>query len=431
MGVLGELLLAGAMLSTGSLNTVSKKIMYQTNGTTIDGIPPEEPYQKPWLCTFVMFCGESMCMVFFYLFALYYKCKKMSRAKADQDFSRSQTQSIASEINDENLAKNPNEKKIVFVSQEETEGDPTGGLKWRFPFYAALFASCDLLSTSLTGIGLTLVAASVVQILRGFVIVITMFFAWIFLKRKPKVTQVLGVIFAVLGLGMVGTSAVLGDKSEQHPIHDTLKGIGLTILSQVFSAFQFVFEEKLLKQNDQKVGPIPSLFLVGSEGIAGAILSISVALPIANFIKGSDHGSYENMKNSFYMMFHNKLIFCLQFLYFISIAFFNWCSFVYSKTLSATARTLVDACRTIVVWIVMASVYQIFTNEPPLPYHQYGEPVTYWSILQCGGFILMMFGTITHNNIGGLGDKITSCCRKKNDIVDAAPLLKNEGEANQ
>ena len=410
----GEILLAAMMLTTGSLNTVSKKILYQTNGTAIDGTV--EAYQKPWLCTFVMFCGESMCMVFFYIFALYYKCTKQK--------SQNMTQGTTSMISE--ITSNEQPKKIVFVSREETENDPTGGLRWKFPFYAALFATCDLLSTTLTGIGLTMVNASIVQILRGFVIVVTMFFAWIFLKRRPKLIQVIGVLFALFGLAVVGASAVLNDNSGQNSVGETLAGIGLTILSQFFSAFQFVFEEKLLKQNDQKVGPIPSLFLVGSEGIAGAILTISVALPVVNAIKGSDHGSYENLKNSFYMMFHNPLITGLQFLYFISIAFFNWFSFIYSKTLSSTARTLVDACRTIVVWIVMATVYQVCTNDPPLPIHQYGEPVSYWSILQAGGFILMLFGTITHNNIAGFGDKLTNCCKKKEENGMDAPLLNKQ-----
>ncbi|EAX98785.1 hypothetical protein TVAG_492760 [Trichomonas vaginalis G3] len=398
-----ELALAGLMLSTGSLNTISKKVMYQTSGTTIDG--GIELYRKPWLCTLVMFCGESMCMLFFYLFALYFKCTKK---KVEDEIISS-----VSEVSDK-----PAEPKIQFVTREETESNPTGGLNWKFPFFVTLFASCDLLSTTFTGIGLVYCNASVIQILRGFVIVFTMLFAWVFLGRKPKLNQVVGVLFALLGLCMVGGSAVASDATsgkEQHSVMDTLLGIGLTLLSQVFSSIQFVFEEKLLKGGQVK--PIPSLFLVGSEGVAGAILSIAVALPIVNAIPGKDHGSYENLKNSVYMLFHNTQITVLQFLYFISIAFFNWSSFVYSKALSATARTLVDACRTIVVWATMASIFYP-------THHKYGEGVTLWSILQGCGFVMMLLGTTTHNNIAGVGDKVTGCC-KKEEKLDPQPLLKN------
>lgn len=422
MGVVAELLLAGAMLSTGSLNTVAKKVMYQTKGVNIDG--EIEYYKKPWVCTFFMFCGESMCMLFFVLFAIYYRfCNKQSKESVE-----SQTLSELSVPQEDN--------KIRFVTREEVSNDPTGGLGFKFPLYVTLFASCDLLSTSLTGIGLMYCNASIIQILRGFVIVFTMLFAWLFLKRKPKIFQTVGVLFALFGLCCVGASAVLaerGSTDENHTVYEQLLGIGLTLLSQVFSSIQFVLEEKLLKQNSHKISPIPPLFLVGSEGLAGAILSICVALPIANAIPGSDHGSYENFKNSFYMLFHNVQIPILQFLYFISISFFNWTSFIYSKVLSSTSRTLVDACRTIVVWIVMVIVFYATV-------HAYGEPITYWSILQVFGFVGMLLGTTTHNNIGGVGEKVTGCCTKKDeekliqqpDIVNDTPLIGSpESETNK
>ena len=390
MGLCAELGLAALMLLTGSINTASKKMMYQTEGTNIDG--NKESYQKPWLCTLVMFCGETLCLVFFYLFAFYYKCCSPEKPR-DEEILRSATDS-----------ENPTENKIVFVSREEVNSDPTGGLGWRFPLYAMLFASCDLLSTTLTGIGLVYCDASVVQILRGFVIVFTMFMAWIFLDRKPKLIQVVGVLFALTGLISVGVAAVISSKGDTHKTtQGTVLGIGLVLLSQLFSSVQFVLEEKLLKQNSEKTGPIPALFLVGSEGLAGAILSIAVALPICNAIPGKDHGSYENLKNSVYMLFHNDMITFLQFLYFASIAFFNWFSFVYSKALTSTARTLVDACRTIVVWAVMVTFY--YTLK-----HKYGEGVNCWSILQGFGFILMLTGTTIHNNIAGAGDAVAKCC---------------------
>ena len=416
VSVLAQLALTAIMLSTGSLNTISKKILYQTKGQTID---PDiiQKYQRPWFCTFIMFCGEAMCMLFFYCFALYYHC-------TDKHKDRDSMPGI-SEITSTATADQP-KQGITFVSREEVKSDPTGGLGWKFPLCAALFAGCDLLSTTLTGIGLLYCNASVIQILRGFVIVFTMLFAWVFLKRRPTLHQVIGVLFAIFGLVMVGVSAVMVDKSapkkegDEHSVMETVLGIGLTLAAQVFSSIQFVFEEKFLKQNTQKTGPIPSLFLVGSEGIAGAVLTMGVALPIVNAIHGNDFGSYENLRNSVYMMFHTPLITGLQLLYFGSISFFNWSSFVYSKALSATARTLVDACRTIVVWIVMVAVYYSVKSG------DYGEPVGLWSILQGVGFIGMMLGTTTHNNIAGFGDRLTACCKKQQPQMDDKPLIESE-----
>lgn len=110
---------------------------------------------------------------------------------------------------------------------------------------------------------------------------------------------------------------------------------------------------------------IPSMFLVGWEGIAGVILCVCVFLPIVYFIPGDDHGSYENFINSAYMMFNNGLLCGLQVLYFVSISFFNFMALTISKTLSSTHRALFDALRTATVWICMVVVYYATQSTKP------------------------------------------------------------------
>ena len=63
--------------------------------------------------------------------------------------------------------------------------------------------------------------------------------------------------------------------------------------------------------------------------------------------------------------------------------------------------------------------------------HQYGEGVSLFSIIQAVGFVLMLMGTTTHNNIGGFGEKITSCCKKPEDEVNNKPLIANETEEDK
>ena len=53
---------------------------------------------------------------------------------------------------------------------------------------------------------------------------------------------------------------------------------------------------------------IPSIFLVGWEGIMGGSLCMIIFLPACYAIPGTDHGSYENFINSLYMMFANGFI---------------------------------------------------------------------------------------------------------------------------
>ena len=64
-----EALISGCMLTFGTINTVSKKIMYQTDGINIQG--SYEAYAKPWLCTFIMFLGEACCLAAFFIIRMY------------------------------------------------------------------------------------------------------------------------------------------------------------------------------------------------------------------------------------------------------------------------------------------------------------------------------------------------------------------------
>lgn len=405
MGLLINALLATAFLGTGSLNTITNKILYQTKCTNRAG--EQQYFDRPWFTTSVMFLGEFFCLIMYGIIAAFYRCIP---PKVDNiDTNR--------ELTPEEEEKLLERKRYSFISREEVERNPTGGLGWKYPLYIILFAFCDLGGTTLMSIGLTLCNASIIQIVRGFVIVFTMLLSWAILHRKPVAHQILGVCFSVLGLIIVGISAICSSSSGGSGLVDddggaikTAFGIGLTLVGQVFSATQFTLEEKLLKQDNGDVAPIPPLFLVGSEGLAGCVLAYGIALPVVNIIPGNDFGSYENMKNSFYMLAHNPFIFGICFLSFASIAIFNWCGFVYSKALSAASRTVVDCLRTIIVWIVMITCY--YTT------HRYGEPVSKWSILQVCGFVFMVLGTITHNNVLGLGMKFTKPCHKNDEPED-------------
>ncbi|EAY05714.1 hypothetical protein TVAG_005580 [Trichomonas vaginalis G3] len=385
--VVAEIVVALLILCTGACNSIVSKLLYQTDGKTFDGTI--KYFEKPWLLTAVMFLGEFFCLIIYGISWLIFRCTKKEEEEENSLDSMSQEE-------------DPKNDKIIFIAREDVEGDPTSGLKWKYPLYVLLFAACDLISTTMMSIGLVYCNASVIQIIRGMVIVFTLLFSWAFLGRKPNLFHVTGVLFALVGLVLVGVSAVMSDDSGTTKFQGkSLLGIGLTLISQIFSAIQFTFEEKLLKGIN-----IPPLFLVGSEGLAGFILCCAIALPAANAIHGNDYGVQEYFKSTIYMTFHIPQVTALVFTSAIAVCILNWTSFVYVKYLSAVARTLVNACRTILVWIIMVILY--YASK-----HTYGEAVNYWSILQAAGFILMMVGTTAHNNIAGFGERIiriTCCC---------------------
>ena len=111
------------MLTFGTINTVVKKIMYDSDGKNIDGT--FEAYKKPWWCTLIMFLGESMCLVVYYII----KASRKGDIKPDDKYIRK---------------------------------DPTSGMGYmRFCALVTLLSTCDLIQTTLTGIGLLWCPASI------------------------------------------------------------------------------------------------------------------------------------------------------------------------------------------------------------------------------------------------------------------------------
>lgn len=68
-------------------------------------------------------------------------------------------------------------------------------------------------------------------------------------------------------------------------------------------------------------------------------------------------GIYEDIPEGFQQLGDNGELFGVVFVYFCSIAFYNFFGLSIAGKLSAVHRTLVDACRTIVVWVVSISLY--------------------------------------------------------------------------
>lgn len=413
MGLCANLALITVFLGTGSLNTISTKLIFQSDGITKSGEIAN--YNAEWFSTFIMFCGELFCFVIYGAMRVVYKyCLAEKFEEKEESLSYQEREAL--------LEKN----KYALITTDELTRNPTGGLGWKYILYVTLFAALDIGGTTLGNIGYNNCDASIIQIIRGFVIVFTMIVSRIILKAKPVNYQYIGVTFLFLGLILVGVSAVLNalktnEFSGDGGVAGVIQGIGLTLIGQIFAAFQYTLEEKLLKQDDGSVAPIPPLFLVGSEGLAGFILCLAVVLPICNAIPGKDHGSYENMSNSFYMFAKNPFICGMYVLQICSISVFNWCGFIYSKNLSAATRTCVDTMRTVVVWIVMVICYYATKGD-------FGESFTKYTTIQVVGFVFMVLGTITHGNVFSLGSIITRNCGKEASIGEDLVTTKSENE---
>lgn len=199
---------------------------------------------------------------------------------------------------------------------------------------------CDLLGTTLAGIGLLYVYASTWQMLRGSIIIFTGGFSVVFLKRRLRPYHYVGMTVVLVGLVMVGLASMLAVGDERHTANahsgpEKLLGMAMIVAAQVVSASQMVFEERLLKHRR-----LPPMQVVGMEGAFGWVIMALVVLPALYFVPGPQpspqpHGSYENTLDAAAMVRNNHtlLTFCL--LYLFSITAYNICGLAVTKSLSA------------------------------------------------------------------------------------------------
>jgi len=137
----------------------------------------------------------------------------------------------------------------------------------------AIPACFDIIASTLMNIALTMVAASVYQMLRGMKIIITAGMSIIFLKKQlyRHHWSSIGVIF--LGLILVGI-AVLTSVSGSSSIETKPLGVIILLIATVFSSGLYVVEEKLLGSYE-----LDPLKVVGLEGLWGLIMWC-ILLPI-------------------------------------------------------------------------------------------------------------------------------------------------------
>ncbi|KAK7481163.1 hypothetical protein BaRGS_00027596 [Batillaria attramentaria] len=356
-----QVVLMIGMLVTGSINTISKKAQNDCNvkgypNGTANNTATVHSFDHPWFQTWIMFIGECSCLIGLGL----------ARRREKKQFI----------------------KEMNWAAQlgREPEAPPSHPRVFQWVFL--LPTVCDLIGTSLAGIGLLYVDASVWQMLRGSIIIFAGILSKIFLKRKLYPVHWLGMLMTMAGLVLVGCSSIFRARQNTSSSH-TILGIALILGSQLVSASQMVIEEIFLKKRNYH-----PLQVVGMEGTFGFLLMTFVVLPAMYFIPGSGiNGRYENSIDALYQIGNSPklLAFCL--LYLVSIAFYNYFGLAVTKSLTAVHRTLIDACRTILVWGVDLFIFYVFSRE-------FGEEFdkTY-GLLQVDGFLFLVIGTMLYNQI--------------------------------
>ncbi len=148
-----------------------------------------------------------------------------------------------------------------------------------------------------------------------------------------------------------------------------------------------ILEEIYLKSRN-----LQPLKIVGMEGIWGIIMMSLIVLPILYFIPGNDDGSCENFIDALYQIKNSHQLISLIIAYVFAVAGYNFCALSIARSLSSIHRTLLDAIRTISIWILELCLYYYINRS-------YGEKWNKYSYLQVIGFILLINGTLIYNQV--------------------------------
>ena len=312
-------------------------------------------------------------------------------------------------------AVNPIAKSLVPNADDRREL-----VGWRV-ILLALPACCDIAGTTLMNVGLLFVAASIYQMTRGALVLFVGLFSVIFLHRKLYLYQWSALFIVVLGVAVVGLAGAIAPNPQAQPeprstveagllfaraaVEDikvtarstealwTIIGVLMIALAQIFTATQFVLEEWILEQY-----ALEPLKVVGWEGLFGFIVTV-IAMIILHLVVGrteQGQNGYFDAEEGWREMTHNKAIAVSSVLIMISIGGFNFFGLSVTRTVSATARSTIDTCRTLFIWIVSLGL---------------GWETFKW--LQILGFALLVYGTFLFNDI--VHAPLKSCIKKRKE----------------
>ncbi|EGV62125.1 hypothetical protein PSN45_000842 [Yamadazyma tenuis] len=335
---------------TGCLNSIFTK--YQDNQCVDNCSDPDvsnhHTFQQPALQTLQMFVGEMLCYVVYYLM---YRTSLLSFGADGY--------------------------KPIGEDADLPQLPLASSLKLSVP------AICDLVGTTMLHFGLIFIPVSVYQMIRGSLVLFVAFLSVVFLKRKVTRLEWLALVIVTGGITLVGLSgSSQGDGAAEGTSKMVMVGLVLVVVAELCQAFQFVVEEHLLRKN-----PIMPLQLVYFEGFYGAVV-LAVALVVLYFVLGAvlDPSDFEhspfNMKEGLSQMLGSYHIMGASVLIMLSISSFNFFGISLTFHLSATSRSTIDACRTLMVWLLaMIMGWESF------------------HFLQFVGFGLLVFGTLCFNGV--------------------------------
>jgi len=381
-------------LVAGTVCIISSKALFELSAHGSDG--ELQHFQPPVFETFIMFFG----MVF--ALPLYFAMEGVKRLRAHG---------------------NPE-------AQAKLAAEPEVTLKMVLSL--GIPAVFDLSSVLLLMAGLVHIPASIWMLLRGGCIVFVALMKQFVLGSSLTVTNWVGVATITLAVVLVGLSTMVGDDAppptsddDSAPADDSgsaLLGIMLTIGGTFMQSLQYAYEEKVLSGDN----PAPPWLLIGMEGVFGSMLTVLLVYPLAGFVPGNDHGTFEDLENTLAMLSDNPALISLSAVFCASVFMLNSFSVLVTFMLSSVWHAILDNFRPITIWAVQLALFHLTDGA-------HGEEWTRGSYLQLIGLAVMLLGTAIYNGTVGLpglpgADLLATGDPKSSPALARSPLLTRNAE---
>lgn len=279
------------------------------------------------------------------------------------------------------LYKLPSSKRSQYENLDEQRN-----VLLKHSLLLAVPSSCDLLATTCMNIGLLYTPVSIYQMTRGGVVLFVAILSVAFLGRHIRKLEWIALLIVTGGIGLVGYSgSKKGPDASAAASEDpalVVFGVSLILFAVALQAVQFVVEEKILAKYH-----FTPLRLVYTEGICGVVILVVMmvfmhlvvsAISTPKEFIDSPFNSIQAIKETI----SNSAVVWSSLAIMVCISSFNFCGISLTHQLSATARSTVDSCRTLLVWLFAMSLgWESF------------------KLLQFLGFAFLVFGTLCFNGV--------------------------------
>lgn len=360
--------LLAAMMITGSSNSLWTKWQDMQCVENCSDPDPQNHvlFEQPVLQTLHLFVGETLCLIP----VLYVWLR--SRYQSAPIF-------LPPDIDDE--------EAVPIKPAAESKG--LHGWKLLLLWFPAV---CDMISTTLLRISLLYIPVSIYQMARGSLVLFVGLFSVVFLGRRLWLYQWIALLIVVVGVSLVGYSGslirdatrevvnlvtvggALTEAKNEPDVTRALIGMFFILCSQVFTAAQWVAEEKIMQR-----WAVAPLLALGCEGVFGA-LTIVALTPIMGQPWITSQFPFFDLGRGWRQTFATSTVLWSSVAIALSVSMFNYFGLCVTRHVSSTARSVMETCRTLSIWLV--SLW--------LGWERLLFPI---SVLQLAGFGLLVHGT--------------------------------------